>query len=577
MKANVILPTIRQLYGLLPRKHKTYWGLLILLSIGFSLVETIGVSAIMPFISMATTPEVLDSDFYKRLFDFFGIQQTEMFIIYFGIAIIAFYVFRAIYSIIHTYFIILFSNTLAKYFSTTLFKVNLSLPYTAYVQKNSGELLKLTNTETIRVSYITMNILRLITEFFTIAMVYSVLVILNWRVTLILTLVLAFFLFVFLKILVKKNISLGKKRVEADIESFRLMQEAFRNFKFVRLMGNKNELADNYNTARQKSVKALVTSGTLNAMPKNILESIGFSLLIATIIFALVRYGDAAILLPIISMYAIALYRILPSMLRLIGNINGIASAQYYFNRISEMISQPTENEGNEPIAFNATINLHNVSFNYATGGEVLRTVSLIIRKGEKIAVTGESGGGKSTLIDIIIGILKPCSGEIAIDSIPLCEQTIRSWRRKIGYIPQSIYLFDGTVAENVAYGSVIDEERIEASLRKANIWDFLLTKEGINTKVGEGGIQLSGGQQQRIGIARAMYNNPEILVLDEATSSLDNETEKKIMDEIYLASENKTLIVIAHRLSTVERCDRTIIIKNGEIAGEYGYTSSRK
>ena len=540
-------------------------------------METIGVSAIMPFIAMATTPDIFDSGMYKRLFDFFGEPQKETFIIYFGIAIIAFYAFRAIYSIIHTYLITMFSNTLAKYFSTTMFMTNLSLPYTVYAQKNSGELLKMTNTETIRISYISMSVLRLITEFFTIAMVYSVLMLVNWRITLILTLVLAFFGFVFLKILVKRNISLGKKRVEADIESFRLMQEALYNFKFVRLKGNKDELLSNYDKARQKSVKALVTSGTLNAMPRSILESIGFSLLIAAIIFALIRYGDAAVLLPVISMYAIALYRILPCMLRLIGNINGIASAQYCFNRISEMIQQPTEKEGDEPIAFNKAVNLHNVSFSYATGGEVIHDISLTIHKGEKIAVTGESGGGKSTLIDIIIGILKPCSGEMTIDNGPLCEQNIRSWRRKIGYIPQSIYLFDGTVGENVAYGSKMDEAKIKNALQRANIWDFLLTKEGINTKVGEGGIQLSGGQQQRVGIARAIYNDPEILVLDEATSALDNETEKKIMDEIYHASEDKTLIVIAHRLSTVERCDRTIKIKNGKITGEYEYTSNTR
>ena len=529
-------------------------------------METIGISAIMPFISVASNPDLLDDGLYRRVFDIIGIQQRETFIIYFGIAIILFYVFRAAYSIVHTYLISRFSQALSRYFSTKMFDVTLSLPYTAYVQKNSGEIMGIINSEAGQMSSISMNILRFFTEMFTIAMVYTLLMIVNWQMTLILTAVLVVLAFVFLRMLVAKNRSVGIKRVEAERKTFRLLMEALGNFKFVRLKGNKNELVSNYNKAKLKSAKASVTSGTLNATPKSILESMGFSLLVAAVILILAQYSDASMVIPTISMYALALYRILPCIHRLFQNINGIAFAQHSLDTIAEMIRQPTENEGDEAIAFNEAISLRNVSFRYATGDEVIRNVSLSIRKGEKIAVTGESGGGKSTLIDLVIGILKPCSGEIAIDGKPVCEQTVRSWRRKIGYIPQSIYLFDGTVGENVAYGSEKDGNKIKAALQKANIWDFLLTKEGIDTRVGEGGIQLSGGQQQRIGIARAMYSDPEILVLDEATSALDNETEKKIMDEIYHASENKTLIVIAHRLSTIERCDRTIRIEHGEI-----------
>jgi ATP-binding cassette subfamily B protein/ATP-binding cassette subfamily C protein len=233
---------------------------------------------------------------------------------------------------------------------------------------------------------------------------------------------------------------------------------------------------------------------------------------------------------------------------------------------VYEAAQIPVAHEGNEPLVFNETININDVSFKYATGSEVIQNISLGIQKGEKIAITGESGCGKSTLVDIIIGINEPVSGSVSIDDTLLTDNNICSWRKKIGYIPQSIYLFDGTVAENVTIGSSRADEKIKQVLIMANIWDFLETKDGINTRVGEKGIQLSGGQQQRIGIARALYDDPEILVLDEATSSLDTETENKIMDEIYCVSKNKTLIVIAHRLSTIERCDRKIKIENGRI-----------
>jgi len=565
MKVNIIISTIRKLYGLLSRKHRTYWGLVILLSIGFSLVETIGISAIMPFISVASNPDLLDSGLYRRAFDIVGVPHRD-FVIYFGIAIIVFYIFRAVYSIIHAYLISRFSHAVSRFFSTKIFDVTLSLPYTVYAQKNSGEVMGVINSEAQQMSRISMDILKLFTELFTIAMVYTLLIVVNWRMTLILTFVLAFLAVVFLKVLVSKNRSIGKKRVEADKKTFRLLMEAFGNFKFVRLKGNRDELINNYDKAKLKAAKANVTSNVLSATPKSILESIGFSLLIAAVILILTQYDDASMVIPVISMYAIALYRILPCMHRLFQNINSIAFLQHSLDTIERMVRQAIENEGHEPIAFSKSISVRKVSFKYASGNEVIHDVSLSIQKGEKIAVTGESGGGKSTLIDLVIGILKPCSGEILIDGKPLCEQTVRSWRQKIGYIPQNIYLFDGTVGENVAYGSKMDDEKLKTALHKANIWDFLLTKEGIDTKVGEGGIQLSGGQQQRIGIARALYNDPEILVLDEATSALDNETEKKIMEEIYCASENKTLIVIAHRLSTVERCDRTIRVENGEV-----------
>jgi ATP-binding cassette subfamily B protein len=197
----------------------------------------------------------------------------------------------------------------------------------------------------------------------------------------------------------------------------------------------------------------------------------------------------------------------------------------------------------------------------------VLKNINLKIPKGEKIAFVGESGSGKSTLADIIMGLYKPVSGSICIDEIILNDKNVKSWRQKIGYIPQNIYLFDGAVAQNVAFDKNIDEEKVKDVLNKANILEFLETHHnGIYTEVGENGLKLSGGQKQRVAIARALYNDPEILVLDEATSALDNETEQKIMDEIYKVGKDKTMIIIAHRLSTVDRCDRIVRLENGEI-----------
>jgi ATP-binding cassette subfamily B protein/ATP-binding cassette subfamily C protein len=358
----------------------------------------------------------------------------------------------------------------------------------------------------------------------------------------------------------------GEKRLESGRRIYRTLVETLGDVKFVKLKGNEEGILRGYDTATETRARSEVMNNILGSIPKGILESVGFSLLVGVVVFIIWSYQDTSRVIPIISMYALALYRILPSVHRMLLNISNIAYLQKTLESVDESLRLPMEHEGTSPLEFQNSISIENICFRYITGGEIIENISFKINKGEKIAITGESGSGKSTLVDIIIGIHKPVSGTIHIDDVALTDENIRSWRKRIGYIPQSIYLFDGTVAENVSFGSESDERKIIKALQRANIWDFLSQKEGLHTRVGDGGIQLSGGQQQRIGIARALYDDPEILVLDEATSALDTETEEKIMEEIYNVSENKTLIVIAHRLSTVERCDRKIRLENGKI-----------
>ncbi|MDR0555256.1 MAG: ABC transporter ATP-binding protein [Treponema sp.] len=565
MKIDVLLPVIGKLYRLLSGKHKAYLAALTALTIGLSLVETIGISIIMPFISMASEPGLLDSGWYKKAFDLFGFADKKTFIVFFGAAIIVFYLFRAVYSVGHIYSINRFSQAMYKYFSQKLFTTFLSIPYRAYAQKNSAVLTQIIG-ESANVSSLALNVLQAASEIFTVLFVYTLMVVMNWKMTLVLTVFLLCTILSFLRLMIKKSKAQGIKRLESSRKLSCVFRETFGNFKFVKLKGNEEGILRGFNASLDTYSRSQVATNTIGIMPKTILESIGFSLLVAAVIAILWIYHDASRVIPIISMYALALYRILPAMHRLLGNVNNIAYMQHALDIVDENLRLPVETEGTAAVSFNTNIRLENISFSYIEGTEVLRSVSLEIRKGEKIAITGESGCGKSTLVDVIIGIHKPTDGTIYIDDVPLTSANIRAWRSNIGYIPQSIYLFDGTVAENVAFGSRPDEAKIQQALQTANIWDFLTTKEGIHTRVGEGGIQLSGGQQQRIGIARALYDDPGVLVLDEATSALDTETEEKIMDEIYSVSKNKTLIVIAHRLSTVERCDRKIRMENGGI-----------
>ncbi|MDR3312398.1 MAG: ABC transporter ATP-binding protein [Spirochaetaceae bacterium] len=565
MQLSVLFRSINKLRFLLTRKQKWYLIILFILTIFLSIIETVGVSIIMPFISVASNPDLIDTGVYKKVFDFLGFVSKNYFVLAFGIAVICFYFFRAIYNVIYNYMLNNFSYGLYRKIAGNLFRVFINLPYKVYVQKNSGELLYIIG-ESANMSAMVLNVLQMFSELLVVTFLYSFMVAVDWQMTLVITLILLILLFVILRVLIEKSKIQGQRRSDESKKQSQILVETFGNYKFLKLKGTEEAILRTYNMSARIHARAQILNATLNAMPRNILESCGFSLLVGAVIYILWRYRSPAQVIPIISMYALALYRILPSINRLLGNINQIVYFQRPLDAVDEALHLQTERAGDGEISFEQSIRMENVSFQYMTGSDVLRDVSLEIRKGEKVAFTGESGGGKTTLADLLIGINKPASGIIRIDGVPLTDENIRSWRRKIGYIPQDIYLFDGTVGENVAFGAEYDTERLERVLRMANIWDFLVHKDGAATLVGEGGIQLSGGQKQRIGIARALYSDPDVLVLDEATSALDNDTEAKIMDEIYDVSHNKTLIVIAHRLSTVERCDRRIVVEAGRV-----------
>ena len=537
------------------------------MSIFLSVIETVGVSAIMPFITLASDPsKIVGNEYSKKIYDFFDFSTTTNFMIFFGLFLIGFYIFRAFYSIFYNYLLNKFAFGRFHSFAFRLFKNYTNLPYKRFVKRNSSELTKTIVNEASNLSFYMQSLLLIFSEFFTIVLLYTLLLLMNWKMTLVLTILLGtkvLFLLFFLKKRIEKE---GTRRSIMQSKFYKILNETFGNFKIIKLIQNEQKLYSEFSSISYGYAKANIVSNTLSQLPRLSLETIGFGVLIGIVVYVLFKYNDANFVLPIISMYALALYRILPALNRILSNYNTLLFLSSSLDIVYSDLSYTPQIEGKDFMDFKNKIELINVSFEYNKNKKVLKNINITINKGDKIAFVGESGSGKSTLVDLIIGLYKPLSGEIIIDGKKLTSDNIKSYRSKVGYIPQSIYLFDGTVGENVAFGYEYDKERIIEVLKKANIYDFLSSKEGIDTLVGDGGIQLSGGQKQRIGIARALYSDPEILVLDEATSALDNETEAKIMDEIYEISQDKTLLIIAHRLSTIERCDRKIMLSNGKI-----------
>lgn len=558
---------LSKLNFLLTRRDKQFLAGLFTLSVLVSIVETVGISAIMPFISVASNPALIESTYYyKVVYEWLGFESQSMFIVAFGILLIGFYVFRGVFNLFYTWLLSRFSFGRYHLLAYRLFENYLSLPYKEFAQRNTAHLNKTIVTEAHNLTLLLYYGLLLISEAVTIFLLYLLLVWVNWKITLVLTLLLGVKALLLTRTLAKAVAYQGSKRSLKQSEFYELISSALGNFKMIKLFSNEKELLQRFGKASYGYSHSNIVNNTLAQVPRSVLETIGFSVLIAVVVYVVFKYNDATAVIPMISMYALALYRMLPALNRIISSYNGMVFYKKSLDAVHKDLSYPQEEEGSDPVEFQKEIRLERVSFSYGDK-QVLGGISLSIHKGEKVAFTGQSGSGKSTLIDMLVGIYKPQEGRILVDNTEITNNNILSWRKKIGYVPQQVYLFDGTVAENVAFGREYDESRVIEALKKANIYDFLLTQSGIQTRVGEGGILFSGGQKQRIGIARALYDDPEVLVLDEATSALDSETEARIMDEIYAAAADKTLLVVAHHSSGISECNRVYRIAGTQIA----------
>ncbi len=556
----------KKLNSILSRRDKIFLLFLFIFSVFVAVIETFAISIIMPFIAVAVNFKMIDKNKYFHYFyHIFNFSSPVYFVAAFGILLIIFYILRGAINIVYYFFLGKFSAGRYHNIAYKLFSNYMSMSYMQFINSNTSELSKAIITEAYNLTLIINSFLLLLSEILVALLIYLVLLYVNWKMTILLTAFLALNVLFLIKTVSKQIKKSGEKREKFQRRFYKILNSSFGNFKLIKLKSKEKAVLNNFFESSAGFASANIKNLSLVNVPKYLLEAIGFSLVSFFVVYAVLKnHADIRNILPIISIFILGLYRLLPSANRILSNYNLIIFNNKSLDVVHKDIHQIPEKLGNEPIEFKKDIVLKDISFGYTKNKPILNNINLTIKKNEKIAITGETGSGKSTLVDLIIGLLKQDKGDIVIDGVKLDNNKIKSWRNKSGYIPQAIYLFDGTVAQNVVIGEdEIDEDKVKAVLKKANMLDFLEKHhEGIYTKVGEGGIKLSGGQKQRVAIARALYDDPEILVLDEATSSLDNKTESLVMDEIYEAGKDKTLIIIAHRLSTIERCDKVYSLK---------------
>lgn len=539
-------------YLTIAEKKKIWW--LALMGGVNALCETYSIFVVYLFIRIIQNTAIVHK------YDYFGIMQNltlGQIAIYCGFIVIVFYLIKGIINYINLYITMNFSRVTFSRLSKKSFFNYLNMPYLDFIKLNPAHINDIVRFCHMNFAECVLLIIGLITELFTLIFLVVMLIFVNWKLLLILLFMLAIISGGILKFTNVRNKEVGKRQLKNEYEVAKTVYNSFFNYKLIKLVGLNNKLSNDFNVDIEKFGQSNFEKGIIGSFPKLILELVCFIGLVAGVMIGVFVTNSPEYVIAQATLCLFVLMKITPSLMKTFYSIQSLTFKTQYVNRIPLQDDVQLEDLGKQKIKFNNSIQLKDIAFKYNENAVIFNNVSFTVNKGDRVGLVGPSGVGKSTLQDIIIGLIKPTAGIILIDGIAINADNLDSWRKHIGYIPQEIYLYNGTIAENVVLNRVYDEKRLISALKKAHIYDFLLSKEGIDTQVGNNGVMLSGGQKQRIGIARALYDNPDVLVLDEATSALDEKTEQSIMQEIYSESIGQTLLIITHRISTLSGCNK--------------------
>lgn len=566
-------------YVLDKRQKRNLCILLIIILVG-AFVELLGVSAILPIINVALEPDTIDTTWYLSLVrDIMGFTDARQMLVFLAGMLIVIYVVKNVYitMMYSLQYRFIFNNQ--KRLAVKMMDCYMRQNYLFHVSKNVAELQRNVTNDVNGFFTVVLNALQFLAEFSVCAFLSIFLLQEDVITTLAVAgLILIFgvlFTFVFKKVLVQK----GEKNRELNVQTTKWILQSFSGIKEIKVANSEEFFIHNYDKNYSQFAVLQRQQSMLKFIPRPIMESVCIcGLLLAVIIKLQFAGADVKSFIPTLSVFAIAAFRMLPSFNRITGNLGSmmfdkpaIDSVYHDLLEIEELMKQrQVEEKNSEKIVLGENLSMVKVSFHYPESEKwILKDADLVIRKNSSAALIGASGAGKTTAVDLILGLLNPQSGKITVDGTDI-KTHIESWHQSIGYIPQTIYLMDDTIRANIAFGvpeKEIDEKLLEQAVKEAQLDQFVHSlPEGLDTVIGDRGVRLSGGQRQRIGIARALYRDPQVLILDEATSALDNETEKEVMQAIDGLHGQRTMIVIAHRLTTIKNCDAIYEVADGAI-----------
>lgn len=572
-----MMKIVKKILRIIDKKQKKQCiGLLLIMFIG-ALLELAGVSLIMPLISAVTDVSIITENKYGMIVcNTFGLSDAREIITFFAFAIIIVYILKNAYLVFMYRCQYRFTYENNAIMSKRLFKDFLNKTYSFHKMNNSADIIRCVTSDVDQVYIVIMNVMTMISELMVVTLLVLYLGVTNILITGIVVIVLIIAYSINYFILRKKNRFYGEEKQKYSSERIKVITESLGSIKELKILCREKMFVKHFEEVSYDYARCQEKFNTMTQMTKYIIEAITICGVLLAIIVQINVGGNISYLIPQLAVFAMAAFRILPSANRINGALSWINFCSFSMDAVNENL-ELVENADDEinseeivDIGADDKIEIKNLDYKYDDGEDyILKDVNFEIKMNTSTAFIGPSGAGKTTMSDLILGLLTPTKGGVYVNGKDVSEHRTE-WNKHIGYIPQSIYLTDDTIRHNVALGindEDIDNNKVIDALKAAQLYDFVSKlPQGMDTVVGETGSKVSGGQKQRIGIARALYNNPEILVMDEATSALDNDTEKALMDTINNLHGKKTLIIIAHRLSTIASCDYIYEIKDAQV-----------
>jgi len=583
-----MLANTKEVVSLLTPAEKRKFYLLLASSVFTGLLQAVSVVSLMPFIqTVMDTNTIYEPGVVNTLYNMFTFGSETSFLIFLGVIVLILILVSGVASAFTTWLQLSFVWGNNYTISRRLLANYLNQPYEFFMNRSSADFTKniLDEVNLFTQQYL-LNYVHLIVGVAVTISVIIMLVLVDPLVTIVgMAIIGGSYALIFMSFRSKLR-SIGEERLECNKIRFGAVSEAFGGIKDIKLLGTEGYFLDGYSGAAGKYARLIAKTGMIGTLPKYLFETVAFGCMVALTLYILSKGGDITGTIPLIAVFAFAAYRLLPQLQVV---YNAITQTRFYKATVSNIKKELEGAIGTDEqfipqceqeavLPFLKRVELNEVYYCHPNNNrDTLQDINIVINRKESIGIVGATGAGKTTLVDIFLGLLVPQRGSIKVDDTEVDVTNRREWQNNLGYVPQFIYLSDSTVTRNIAFGipdRMIDMEKVKKAAKIAKIDEFIENElpNGYETVVGERGIRLSGGQRQRIGIARALYRDPEVLVLDEATSSLDGVTEKAFISALADLSGVKTLLVIAHRFNTIKDCDRIYVMEKGRIIAQGGY-----
>ena len=571
---------LKKINYILDRGQKFRLFILMLVIIGGAFLETLGVSAVLPIVSIVTKPEIIHTNKYLVLIgEITGISNVRTYVLVMALVLIAVYIIKNIYILFMYNLQYRYTYNNQRRISYRLMQCYMSQDYLFHVDHNVTELIRNTTSDVNGFFTVLLNVIQLVTEACTCAFLVVFLLMQDVATTVVVVLLMAVFLVVVMGVFKRKLTAMGQVNRELTGITSKWMLQAYQGIKDIKVTNKEKYFLDNYDASYKKQVVVNRKQSVLNIAPRPIMETVCICGLLGFMAFRIYLGADMESFVPVMSVFAVAAIRMLPSFNRISGCVGSIMYNKPSLEAVYEdlkgieklRVKQELDDNDDTAIELKDGVFCKDIKFTYPSRPDkvILNDISLDIPKNKSVALVGPSGSGKTTLADVILGVLQPQEGSVFADDTDVYEH-LHAWHRIVGYIPQTIYMIDDTVRANIAFGVApedINDEDVWKALKEAQLDEFIREQpEGLDTNIGSMGVKLSGGQRQRIGIARALFRDPKVLILDEATSALDNDTETAVMEAIDSLAGSKTMIIIAHRLTTIRNCDIIYEVRDGRI-----------